>query len=399
MSRGFSSRSRRRRGIPRASLVLVALGGLLLVAACDRTAEAGASAVEPVDSGPAFCVETVAVEDIDLRPEVDVPANALPSQQVVLFAKVPGEIVEIAKRKGDPVAAGEVLFRIARDDYEDYVRQAEAQLHVARTAASGMAGTLRTVRPQVERLEQLTADGVTPTAQLDALRTQYAQADTGTRSAQAQVQLAELGVEMAGKKLEDTVIRAPFDGVVAERLADVGAYAQMMPPTPVLAILDIDPVKVEGAIPELSFGRLDREAPVRIVFDAWPDDPVDAPIAAVMPALDPRSRTLPISVTIPNPEGRFRPGMAAVMRLPMRSERWRVVPRRALVGEPSSGSAVVFVIGADGAVEERRLRVLGQDEGRVRVEGVEPGTRVAVTGVGRLRGGMTVCVEGEAAAP
>ena len=288
-----------------------------------------------------------------------------------MFPKVPGTIVEITKDKGDPVAAGELLLRIDPKPYEDAVRQVEAQLNVAQVAASGAASTLSTIRPQLERLERLLGEGVVPQSQVDSVRTDVEAAGVGAGSARAQGQMGEVGLDIARDRLADTGGRAPFDGVVAERLADVGTIAQPMPPTPVLVILDISRVKVEGAVSELEFGRVDREGRVDVVLDAYPDGPVPARIAAVMPVLDPETRSVRFSVTLDN-DGRFRPAMAATLRLPTLAETWTVVPREALLGDPASGSATLFVVDPRGAVEERRVSVLGRAEDRIRVDGVLP---------------------------
>ncbi|MBN1773938.1 MAG: efflux RND transporter periplasmic adaptor subunit, partial [Deltaproteobacteria bacterium] len=341
-----------------------------------------------------LCVETVlAVESVE-RPVLEVPGNVLPNQKLVVFSKVPGTILEITKDKGDPVVAGEVLVRIDPQPYEDAIRQVEAQLQVAQVAASGASSTLQTMTPQLERLESLQQSGVATLAQVDQVRTSHEQAGAGARAARAQAQLAQVGLEIARSRLADTVLTAPFDGVVAERLADVGALAQPMPPTPVLVILDIAKVRIEGAVSELQFARVDREAELEVVLDAYPDQPVRGRIAAVMPALDPETRTVSISVVLEN-DGRFRPAMAARLRLRLLPQTWTVVPREALLGDPASGTATVFVVGADGVAREQRLEILDRSENRLSVRGIEPGVRLAVTGIQRLRDGDKVCLAGE----
>ena len=375
-----------------------AVAGLFVVAivagaGCQKEAGASSAAVDAGPAGP-LCVETAVVVEAIERPTIEVPANVLPMQKLIVFSKVPGTIIEITKDKGDEVKKGEVLVRIDPKPYEDAVRQVEAQLNVAQVAASGAASTLDTVTPQVARLELLTQQGVIAQAQLDDVRTDYEQAGMGARSARAQAEMARVGLEIARSHLADTVITAPFDGVVAERLADVGTLAQPLPPTPVLVILDIAKVRVEGAVSELQFGLVDQEAEVEVELDAYPGQPVRAHIAAVMPALDPQTRTVQISVLLEN-DGRFRPAMAATLRLRLLPETWTVVPREALLGDPASGTATVFVVQPDGKVEEKRVEILGRSENRLNVRGVAAGERVAMTGIQRLRGGMAVCLAGE----
>jgi RND family efflux transporter MFP subunit len=352
-----------------------------------------------VDAGPAepLCVETALVVESVERPVLEVPGNVLPNQKLVVFFKVPGTITEITKDKGDPVVKGDVLARIDPQPYEDAIRQVEAQLDVARVAAAGAASTLQTVTPQLERLEALQQSGVVAQSQVDEVRTGHEQAGAGARAARAQAQLAQVGLEIARTHLADTVITAPFDGVVAERLADVGALAQPMPPTPILVILDINKVRVEGAVSELQFGRVDLEAELEVVLDAYPDQPVPARIAAVMPALDPETRTVQLSVVLDN-DGRFRPAMSATLRLPLLPETWTVVPREALLGDPAAGSSTVFVVRPDGTIEEKRVEILDRSENRLSVSGVVAGERVAMTGLQRLRRGTTVCLAGERSA-
>jgi RND family efflux transporter MFP subunit len=372
--------------------VLVVVLGAAAAAGCQK--EAGASA--PEEAGPAepLCVETALVVESVERPVLEVPGNVHPNQKLILFSKVPGTIIELTKQKGDPVTKGDVLARIDPQPYEDAIRQVEAQLEVARVAASGAALTRDTVTPQLERLEALQQSGVVAQSQVDEVRTGYEQAGAGARAARAQAQLAQVGLEIARSRLADTVLAAPFDGVVAERLADVGALAQVMPPTPLLVILDIAKVRVEGAVSELQFGRVDLEAEVEVELDAYPGRPVRTHITAVMPALDQDTRTVAVSVLLDN-DGRFRPAMSATLRLRLLPETWTVVPREALLGDPASGTATVFVVQPDDTVRERRVEILDRSENRLNVRGIDAGARVALTGIQRLREGMAVCLAGE----
>lgn len=377
---------RRRSRAIGAALVLAGLAA----GGCQK--DAGASSAAPAEAGAAepLCVETVPVVESVERPVLEIPANVLPNQKLVVFPKVPGTIIEITKDKGDPVAKGDVLLRIDPQPYEDAIRQVEAQLQVARVAAAGAASTVDTVTPQLQRLEALQQNGVVAQSQVDEVRTGYQEGLAEAQAARAQAQLAQVGLEIARTRLADTVVTAPFDGVVAERLADVGALAQVMPPTPVLVILDIARVRVEGSVPELQFARIDREEEVEVVLDAYPDRPLRARIAAVAPALDPETRTVPISVVLDN-DGRFRPAMAATLRVWLQAETWTVLPRDVLLGDPSSGRGAVLVVEPDGTVRERRVEILGRAEDRLNVRGVEVGSRVVRTGIHRLRDGDKVC--------
>lgn len=377
---------RRRSRAIGAALVLAGLAA----GGCQK--DAGASSAAPAEAGAAepLCVETVPVVESVERPVLEIPANVLPNQKLVVFPKVPGTIIEITKDKGDPVAKGDVLLRIDPQPYEDAIRQVEAQLQVARVAAAGAASTVDTVTPQLQRLEALQQSGVVAQSQVDEVRTGYQEGLAEAQAARAQAQLAQVGLEIARTRLADTVVTAPFDGVVAERLADVGALAQVMPPTPVLVILDIARVRVEGSVPELQFARIDREEEVEVVLDAYPDRPLRARIAAVAPALDPETRTVPISVVLDN-DGRFRPAMAATLRVWLQAETWTVLPRDVLLGDPSSGRGAVLVVEPDGTVRERRVEILGRAEDRLNVRGVEVGSRVVRTGIHRLRDGDKVC--------
>jgi len=361
------------------------------LAGCQK--DAGASSAASAEAGTAerLCVETVTVVESVERPVLEIPANVLPNQKLVVFPKVPGTIVEITKDKGDPVVKGEVLLRIDPQPYEDAVRQVEAQLQVAQVAAAGAASTVDTVAPQLRRLEALQQSGVVAPSQVDEVRTGYQQGVAGAQAARAQAELVRVGLEIARTRLADTVVTAPFDGVVAERLADVGTLAQMMPPTPVLVILDIARVRVEGSVPELQFARIDRDEEVEVVLDADPGRPLRARIAAIAPALDPETRTVPISVILDN-DGRIRPAMAATLRVRLQAETWTVLPRDVLLGDPSSGAGSVFVVQPDGAVRERRVEILGWAEDRLNVRGVEVGSRVVRTGIHRLHDGDRVCL-------
>ena len=369
------------------AMVAAALGG-----ACGRESRAEANTPTPA-AAEERCIRVELAQQLVHRPYLEVPANVLPFRKVAIIPEVPGRIVQITKDKGDAVEEGETLVVIDPGVYEDGVAMAEAQVALARTAAYGASRTLATLRPQMDRVQQMRDDGVASEAQADGVRTQVQQVTSAASAALAQVSVAEVGLRMAQTRLEDVVIKAPFAGVVAERMVDVGTIATAMPPTVVLLVMDIAQVRVEGSVPELLVGRLDAEAEVEVVLDAFPGAPVRARLAAVMSALDPVARTVPVSVTVPN-DGRFRAFMAARLRLPLQAETWVTVPRPAILGDPSSGFGDVFVVGQDGTVTERRVTLGGRVEDRLQVVGVTAGERVAVSDLGRLRSGARVCVEG-----
>lgn len=322
---------------------------------------------------------------------------------------------------------------LASDTAQHQVEQAQAAVQAARAQAASAEAQVAAAASQrtraeadLRRAQELFAQGAVPAQQVDAARAaadaaraqheaaqaqwraareQMLAAEAALRLAQAArrqvdirqrdveqaraaVRQAEAALQLARLQLQHTVVRAPLSGVVVERRADPGEYAA--PGAPLLVVADTSTVWVNLAVSETQIGSVRAGQAARVTVDALPGRVFAGRVESRSPAADPRTRTFLVKVRVPNPDGALRPGMFARGRITVRSRRDApAVPEEALRYE--GPRAYVFVVESGRAF--RRSVALGLSSGGwVEVRGLEPGTRVVVSGQTLLRDGDPVTV-------
>jgi membrane fusion protein, multidrug efflux system len=193
--------------------------------------------------------------------------------------------------------------------------------------------------------------------------------------------------DIARRAVADTDVRAPFDGLVAEKHATVGQYLQKG--AKVATLVRVDPLRVELIVPEAAVAAVRRGQKVSFRVQAYPDKRFDGVIAYVGPSVKADSRALVVEALVPNGDGRLQPGLFATARIELSAGKPSVlVPTVAVRTE--AGVSKVWVIKQERA--EMRLVQLGRDVGD-RVEalrGVAAGEPVVAPYSDRLQDGVPV---------
>lgn len=343
-------------------------GGVVVLAAVALSACGNAEAEDP--SGEAFVrVINVEVEEVAPEPFVDqirLTGAVLANQDVRVSAEESGVIREIVKDKGARVRAGEPLARIDDAILTAQVEQARAQAELA-------AQTW-------ERRKRLWEE--------DRVGSEIAYLEARFLAEQTAANLRALE-----ERLARTVIRAPFDGILEERLIEVGS---MVSPGMVVArVVDLDPVKVVAGVPERYAADVVAGASAQVAFDVFSGAPFQGPIRYVASTVDPQNRTFGIEIVMPNPQGLIKPEMVANVAVARQDlEAAVVVPQDALI-RVENGYVVFVAVERDGAtVAEVRRVVLGASQRNevVVAEGLEPGERLIVVGQKSVAAGDRVNV-------
>jgi membrane fusion protein (multidrug efflux system) len=258
-----------------------------------------------------------------------------------------------------------VLARVREDEIQARLREAEAGF--AKAEADG------------KRAEPLRAEGIISPQEYEQVRLTLDVARA--RRDQLRIQLAH------------TVIRSPLEGSVAARLVDVGNYLRVG--TVVFRLVQDDPLKFRGEVPEREVPSLREGQEVRIGVDAFQGETFTGHVSRIGSASDAAARSLAFEALVPNPDHRLRPGFFGhgdvVVGL---DERALAVPRNAV--STFAGVTKLFVI-EDGAAHEREV-ILGVDLGDGWVEvtqGVTRSAQVATSGLGKLADGTPVVVRSE----
>jgi RND family efflux transporter MFP subunit len=223
--------------------------------------------------------------------------------------------------------------------------------------------------------------------QLDSARQQYDMALNNATQQYHSLQAAQARVALARKALADTVVRAPFAGLVAERLVSVGDYVTRG--TKVAVVVRINPLRARLTVPEALVAAVGVGQPIALEVAAFPDRTFAGTIRYVSPALDASQRALTLEAVVPNADQALKPGMFATARIQQAEHTPALlVPASAVL--TSSGTSRVYVI--DGDHVEARVVTVGQTvDDQVEITlGLSAGERVATANVGQLADGMVI---------
>ena len=230
-----------------------------------------------------------------------------------------------------------------------------------------------------------------------AARAQVEQAQAALASRQnpspEDIQIAAAGVDQAVAALEaarvnqaESVVRAPFNGVVAQRLVSPGATVGTN--TPIVSLVSRD-VEIILQVEEARIGQVERNQQTQISVAAFPGQAFAGAVASISPTADPRSRTFSVRVYPTDPNNPLRDGMFAQVALQTGARQALLVPVQAVVNR--SGRNIVFVVGADGRVQARDVQVGINDGQRIEVvSGLNDGDEVAISALDVLSDGTPV---------
>ena len=274
---------------------------------CTKAAEK--TAAKSKERGP-VAVRTARVERRDLAETLLFTGDLESPLSVEVKPKIQGRLEKLelpsgaATTEGAEVKRGEVIAEIDRRELEAQAALAAAQVKQAEVA-------LADAERERRRLEALFAEEVATEQARDAAVTAHERARAVLEAAQAQKTLAEVN-------LDEAFIRAPMDGVVAERRADPGAMVG--PAVAIVRIAQMDPLRLMLAIPARMLPMLEEgRTRVAVATDVWPGRESDCRLARIFPAANPATRTVRAEVLLDNPQEagawRLRPGMYATAKL------------------------------------------------------------------------------------
>lgn len=364
------------------SVRLLAVGMALMLALAGCKGKPGAEAKAATSSRPAVAVD-VAVAALDSMVEKVAVVGALePKRQAEVRSEVSGTVTAVAVTEWVPVKRGDVLARLDPRETDASLAMAKAEL------ARAEANETRATR-ELERSERLREAGLATQRALDDAHTEREAAKAATEAARAQMAYAK-------SRADKAVLRAPIDGVVSYRGADVGDYVENMGAPALFRVVDNSLLDLKVTVPAARSARLAVGQPVTFTTEAVPGRAFAGAIAHINPTFDQNSRTLQLVAEVPNADGALRGGLfvAGEVTTGVRASVLRV-PREALQSwDVAAGKADVFVVD-QGVARRRPVQVGTAADGMVEVTtGLEAGASVVVRGAFNLRDGDSVRVAG-----
>jgi RND family efflux transporter MFP subunit len=359
---------------------------------------------DPANTPKPIKVRVVTVVARDTRRPVESVGSLFPFEEVTVSSEVEGRVDQTYVDVGDRVERGRALLKIVPvelsltlDEQKAALRQIEARLAASEggeiqdpkeAAEVRKAEADRTDAGQkYERAKELLAEGLIPrgtfdeaAARYDAARAAYEMAVQSVHNLRAQAAQRAASVALADKKLQDTVIRAPFAGEVKQRMVSPGQYVKVQ--TPVMVIVDNDPLRVRLKVPEKMAGWVAVGQSVKVQVEAYPDRVFPGKISRMSPSVDPQTRSFDVEALLDNKEALLKPGFFA--RASIASNH---VDKALLI--PKDALRYLYGVYKVYAVEKSALREtevkLGTREGEEVevVSGIEDGAQVAVPASGQ----------------
>ena len=341
---------------------------------------AAAAAQEPAEK--VFAVRTARPERRTIAQTLVKTGSLAAPAEVALCAKVPGRLASTSLDDGTPVVEG---TRVRKGDA--VARLDDREYRIARDSAKAAAEAARALAEdaalEFERTEKLRASDAVSERECDVAR--FAR----NRTAAALVE-AEGGLAAAELQLEECVVRAPMDGAVASKKLHPGAMVTAA--SEICTIVATDPLRALFEVPTTAMPLLrPGETKVRVTVDAYPDEPADLVVEEAYPAADPATRTVTVRALLPNPDGRFRPGMYATgaFALDERAD-VLVVPFEAVL-RIRDRHCVYKVAGGKAVLADVETGLRHDDVVEI-VSGLADGDEIVVDGLHRLADGAAVRV-------
>lgn len=377
-------------------------------AAAGCTSRTSAEEAPPAPAPVAIEPHTVASQPIDRF--IRVTGSLAADEQAEVSAESGGRVIATPIERGTPVAAGAVLIRVSTSEADAQLQEAEAnaaQIEARLGLRPGDAfdpkvvpevmnakAALDFAEAEFARIRSLLDQRVVSQSEFDQRRTQveaarqqYQVAQNSAEQSYRSLGAARARVTLARKAVADTAVRAPFAGLVAERLVSVGDYVTRG--TRVATVVRIDPMRVELTVPEQAVSLVAVGQAVRLTVDAYPGEVFDAKVKYVSPSLRADQRALTVEALASNPDGRLKPGLFATasIRQP-RPAPALLVPATAV--ETVSGTSRVYLVRGERA--EERIVTLGDrvDDSVEITTGLAAGDVVAADPKGRLVDGAKV---------
>lgn len=208
-------------------------------------------------------------------------------RRATLSSEVGGRVQELPAHKGARVQRGDVLMRIADADYRAQVSVQESALEATRATRVESCRAAEQAERDLTRNRQLATERIVSQELLDQLQSRRDGAAAACEAARARIRQAEAALDVARVNLGKTVLRAPFDGVVADLTTEVGEWITPSPPglpiPPVIVLLDFEAIYVSAPMDEVDVGKVRVGQPVRITMDAYANRPFPGRVTRVAP--------------------------------------------------------------------------------------------------------------------
>jgi RND family efflux transporter MFP subunit len=337
---------------------------------------------------------------------LDASGYVVARRQATVASKITGKMVELDIEEGDHVKEGQVIARLDDTNLRAALNAARAQLDYARSGLAETEVNLKNARRDYDRQRSLLGGHFVSQSAVDNAQTTMDALAAQLATQHSNVEVAQRNIDLAQRNLDDTVVRAPFSGIVTVKAAQPGEIVSPISAgggftrTGIGTIVDMDSLEVQVDVNENFINRVLPDQKVTARLNAYPDWRLPGHVIAVIPTADRSKGTVTVRIALDQKDPRVLPEMGVRVAFlgetadaggGEKAAASATLPSAAVQSSGSDG--IVFVV-HDSTVERRAVRLGAANGDRIAVlAGLSPGERVAIGDFSRLRDGAQIHIE------
>jgi len=357
----------------------------------------------------------VTVQTVVARNMAQLPASAsvldatgyvTARRQATVSSKITGKVQEVLIEEGQRVEADQILARLDDTDAEAQLALVNAQVVSARSQLGDLRVQISQAEREWKRQQELVSRKLSSQQLLEQAQATLDSLKARLTSQQYQIGVAEQSQRVAKVNLDNTIVRAPFTGVIIAKAAQQGEIVSPISAgggytrTGIGTIVDMDSLEVEVDVNESYIGRVQPNQPVETTLNAYPEWKIPSEVIAIIPTADRSKATVKVRVALKQKDPRIVPDMGArVAFLEERKQQTEATPRPQGVLVPAAAlrsdadGEHLFVL-KDNKVEMRSVQT-GQIYGESRqiLSGVQAGEQVVVSPPEKLKSGERISID------
>lgn len=326
--------------------------------------------------------------------------------KAAISSKATGRLEALYVIEGDKVQQGSVIGKIESNDVQAFLSQQKAQMEVMKAMLANAQAEYDDANAAYLRQKTLMSGGAGTQAELEISQFRWQRAQAQIRSAQAQINAQESAIRAAQVQVENTVIRAPFNGTVLTKNANVGEVITALGAAAgsrgaVVTLADMSSLEVEADVSESSLSKISQDQPVEISVSAITDKKYSGIVSKIIPTADRGKGTVKVKIRFTDLDERVLPEMAAKVNfLRIDTEKGpkeapkMLIPKTAVLNV--NGKLIAFIIGPGSKAKEVTIKTgkIYGDYYEV-LSGLAPGASLIISGMDKVSDGSTIELEKE----
>jgi len=325
---------------------------------------------------------------------LDASGYVVALREATVSGKAIYKVNEVLVQEGQAVKQGQVIARLDDTNVRASLEQSKAQVKQLEAALAAAKLAAADARPIFQRNQTQLAEGLISPQTFDVSKSSYDAAQSSVLIAAGNLAVAKASVDINQRYEDDTIIKAPFDGVVTVKNAQPGQIVspQFSGGGGIARIVDMDSLEVDVDVSENFITRVHSKQPATIMLNAYPDWQIPAEVIEVIPTADRSKATVKVRIGFKQKDSRILPEMGARVAFLDDAPRSRaagsslapgvLVPPEAVQANGDTGT--VFVINGD-LIERRTVRLGTRNaNGQTILAGLEPGASVVIGDLSQL---------------